>query len=129
MALVYKCKACRHPLATCQNTLPHQVLVAFIVVFCCQFCCRNPSLCLCHLYHPHHLYHQASSNIIFIIKHHQASSSIIKHHQAPLMMSLSQVGISPAWYSTPVDTSLCSRSVHLFPLPWMEEVVRGSLRW
>ena len=25
VALVYKCKACRHPLATCQNTLPHQV--------------------------------------------------------------------------------------------------------
>ena len=32
MALVYKCKACRHPLATCQNTLPHQVLVGVVVV-------------------------------------------------------------------------------------------------
>jgi len=61
VALVYKCKACRHPLATCQNTLPHQA------------------------------------------------------------------GVSPAWYSSPAESSLCSRSVHLFPLPWMEDAVRGSL--
>ena len=39
-----------------------------------------------------------------------------------------QVGVSPAWYSSPAESSLCSRSVHLFPLPWMEEAVRGSLR-
>ena len=32
MALVYKCKACRQPLATCQNTLPHQVLVGVVIV-------------------------------------------------------------------------------------------------
>ena len=32
VALVYKCKACRHPLATCQNTLPHQVCLIIIVM-------------------------------------------------------------------------------------------------
>ena len=46
-----------------------------------------------------------------------------------IMIIPNKVGVSPAWYSSQAESSLCSRSVHLFPLPWMEEAVRGSLRW
>ena len=46
-----------------------------------------------------------------------------------IMIIPNKVGVSPAWYSSQTESSLCSRSVHLFPLPWMEEAVRGSLRW